>query len=74
MADDKVIALRPTLVGDGAEIACDQVLGAAAGVYVQVVVVGFDKNGEIDMRSSHGSRDALWILERARLHLLTETE
>lgn len=71
---DNIIPLRPVLVGDGAALEPDMILEAAKGAYEQIVVVGFNADGQIDMRSSHGSRDALWIVERARLHLLTETE
>lgn len=76
MSDDVVVPFKTAdnVVGDGAALDPDQVLDAAKGDYLQVVVVGFKKDGEIDMRSSHGSRDAMWILQRGVHHLLFETE
>ena len=61
-------------VGDGFAFDPDVVLEKAKGTFAQVVVVGFDKDGKIDMRSSHGGRDALWIIRRGEYHLLFETE
>lgn len=62
------------LCGDGLALYPDQILEAAKGAYLQVVVVGFDRDGQIDIRSSHGSRDALWILRRGEYYLLLETK
>ncbi len=73
MAD--VIPLRDGQpVGDGVELDPERVLANAAGAFRQVLVCGFDQDGQIDIRCSHGSRDALWILQRAILHLMLETE
>jgi len=76
MADDVVVPFRATdgIIGDGVAVDCDQVLDACKGDFLQVVVVGFDKDGQIRMNSSHGSRDALWLLRRGEHHLLFETE
>lgn len=63
----------PGGIGDGLTLDPDHILEHARGVYLQVVVLGFDKDGLIDVRCSHGSRDALWVIERAKHHLLFET-
>jgi hypothetical protein len=62
------------MCGDGTVLEPDHILEAAKGDYLQVVIVGFDKDGKIDMRSSHGSRDAMWILQRGVHHLLFDTQ
>lgn len=61
-------------IGDGLALDLDQVLEGAKGDFLQVVVIGFEHDGHISMRSSHGSRDALWIIRRGEHHLLFETE
>lgn len=61
-------------VGNGFAFQPDVILEEAKGAYEQVVVVGFDASGEISIRSSHGSHEALWILRRGEYHLLFETE
>lgn len=73
MADIVDLRTKGGIVGDGADLDVDKVLEAAKGDFLQVVVVGFDQDGEINIRSSHGSRDALWILRKAEHHLLFET-
>lgn len=60
--------------GDGRVYDCDQILEKAAGIFEQVVVLGFNKSGGFQVHSSHGSRDALWAIQRAIHHLLFETE
>lgn len=65
---------RDGLVGDGTIIEPDAVLEGAKGAFLQVVVLGYTTDGEIRVRCSHGSRDALWAIERAKLHLMLETE
>lgn len=74
MADIIDLKQPSGVVGDGYAFDPDAILEAAKGVYVQVIVVGFTADGEIDMRASHGSRDALWVLRKAEHHLLFETE
>lgn len=61
-------------VGDGYAFDPNVILEAPKDTFIQVVVVGFTAEGEIDMRCSHGGREALWILRRAEYHLLFETE
>jgi hypothetical protein len=66
---DKVIKFRPK---DAAKDP-DFVLEKAAGVYDAVLTIGWDKNGDFDMRSSLNldAKDVLWLLEDAR-HFLRE--
>ena len=59
---------------DAVELEPDQVLEGNKGKFQEVVICGFDQNGEIAICSSHGSREALWILERAKTHLMLGTE
>ena len=74
MSDDTVVPFTRTgKCGDGIALDPDVILDAARGDYTQVVIAGFDANGEVDLRSSHGSRETLWILQRAVLHLMLET-
>lgn len=61
-------------IADGIDLDPDHVLEANKGKFQQVVVVGFYQDGKIAVCSSHGSREALWMLERAKLHLMLETE
>lgn len=76
MDDDVVVPFKTAdgQVGDGAAIDPDLILENAKGDFLQVVVVGFNKDGQIEMRSSHSSRDALWIIRKGEHHLLFETE
>ena len=62
------------VVGDGAIIQPDLILENAKGDFQQLIVAGFNQDRVIDIRSSHGSREALWILHRAIIHLMMETE
>lgn len=66
---DKVTKFRPK---DAAKDP-DFVLEKAAGVYDAVLTIGWDKNGDFDMRSSLNldAKDVLWLLESAR-HFLHE--
>lgn len=69
MTDNIVPFKGSDIVGDGSVIDPDKVLEACKGEFLQVLVVG-----QIAMNCSHGSRDALWLIERGRHHLLFETE
>lgn len=75
MSDDTVVPFTRTgVIGDGIALDPDKTLDNARGDYLQVVVVGFDQAGQINLRCSHGGRDALWILQRAIPHLMLETD
>lgn len=75
-SDEKIIVLKQPsgLVGDGIAFEPNVILEGAKDNYLQVVVAGFNKDGEIDLRGSHGSRDILWVLQRAILHLMLDSE
>lgn len=64
----------PKIIGDGLELLPDEVLESCKGQYVRAVIIGLDKDGGIHLHTSHGSRECLWLLERAKLHLMLETE
>lgn len=59
--------------GDGIVIDPDQILQNSVGEYQRVIVAGFEADGSFSLRSSHDSREALWILQQAILHLMLET-
>lgn len=61
-------------VGDGIVLDCDTLLENAKGKFVQMIIIGFEHDGEIHINSSHGSREALWLIKRGEHHLLFETE
>ena len=62
-------------IGDGLEIDPAKVLEGAKGAgLVQVVVIGFERDGNVTMFSSHGSRETLWMVERAKLYLMLGTD
>lgn len=46
----------------------DVVLEEAVGVYESVLTIGWDKNGDFDMRASLNlnAKDVLWLLESAK--------
>ena len=50
----------------------DSVLEQAIGIYDEVVILGWDKNGNIDARASlkMKSRDVLWVIEIFKMKLL----
>ena len=61
---DKVAKFRPK---DAAKDP-DVVLEEAVGIYESVLTIGWDKNGDFDMRASLNmdAKDVLWLLESAR--------
>ncbi len=50
----------------------DAVLEQAIGQFKDVIVVGFDENGDIDLRASLGldERDVIWLFELAKAQML----
>ena len=51
----------------------DHVLDAAKGVYQQVLIIGYDKDGFLDARASHNfidGGDILWAIEKFKADLL----
>lgn len=63
-----------TPIADTVELDPDTILERNKGKFQQVVIVGMDEGGLIAVCSSHSSREALWMLERGKLHLLLETQ
>lgn len=61
-------------VGDDIILEPDAVLEGNKGNFQQLAIIGYDKNGDIAICSTHGSREVLWMLERAKIHLMLETE
>jgi hypothetical protein len=61
-------------IADSIELDPDAMLEANKGKFQELVLVGYDQNGNLVVCSTHSSREALWILERAKLHLMLETE
>ena len=51
----------------------DNVLELASGVYETVLILGFDKDGDIDCRASTNltDRDALWLIEKFKSNMLS---
>jgi len=68
-----VVQLDAPIV-DSVELDPDVMFEANKGKFKQVVIIGMDEDGSIAVCSSHSSREALWMLERGKLHLMLETE
>lgn len=52
----------------------DNVLEQALGVYDEVVIIGWNKAGNMDARATLGLRDGgdvLWLIEKFKLNLLS---
>lgn len=51
----------------------DLVLERAMGQFKNVVVIGYDHDGELDCRADleTSRKDILWLIELFRMHLLT---
>ena len=57
----------------GAAKDADAVLEQAVGQYSEVLVLGWDKNGYLDVRATFGLKDGgdlLWLIETFKLKLL----
>ena len=76
MDDATIIPFRPGdhKVGDGYVFEPDKIVEAAMGDFQNVIVFGINKEGQFDMRCSHGSREVMWLLNRGIHFLLMETE
>ena len=69
MSSDNVVKFYAK---DAAKVA-DNVLEQAMGVYDQVLVIGFDKDGELDARATMGLADGgavLWLVECFKAKLM----
>ena len=69
MPSDKIVRLPPTTT-----FTVEQALNSAlqdAGNMEDVIIVGYNKDGELFVRSSAMDRKlSLWILEQAKIHTL----
>ena len=57
----------------GAAKDADNVLEQALGRYSEVLIIGFDKDGQFDARATLGLKDGgdcLWLIEMFKLKLL----
>ena len=61
-------------VGDDAVLDADFILDGDKGQFQQLLIAGYKKDGCIHIRATHGSREVLWMLQRAITHLMLETE
>lgn len=53
----------------------DRLLEGAKGQLEQVIVIGYDLDGQEYFASSHADGgDVLWLLERCKLHLLRQAD
>lgn len=66
--NDKVVKIYPP----GAAKDPDAVLEQAAGEYESVLIIGWDKEGMLSVRSTTdlNGRDGLWMIEQFKLSLL----
>lgn len=66
-----VIPLKLKIVGPGVKTIPRKVLaGARAADLRDIVVLGWDADGEMYLASSEGPADALWLLEAAKAYLM----
>jgi len=67
----EIIQFEPGAVGDGFRVSPDDVLEAAKGGFVSVVVVGQSADGEIVVAGSDGAPERLMLLQWASLHMVS---
>lgn len=71
MSEDNVTQLKTYTTR---ELDPDKILQAALGEVNPVLIIGDDKDGSLYIASSAGEKaEILYLLERARLHLLLNT-
>lgn len=61
-------------ITDGVTLEPDAILESAKGHFQQLAIIGYEQDGEFHVRSTHGAREVLWMLNRAIVHLMLETE
>lgn len=70
-----IVPFRGTVVGPGVKLKAARVLaGARASKLTEVMISGYLPNGDLYVASTEGPGDALWLLEAAKMHLLTGGE
>lgn len=67
---NNVVHLVVDAVGDGTVLDCDKILAAAAGAFDEIVVLGINKGGDVDVRGSKGVRDTMFLIELAKASLI----
>jgi hypothetical protein len=69
MSDDNIISLHTSNDAIGADIVVEE----AIGVYENVVIIGWNKQEELDVRSSLNLSHAeiLWLIETFKARLLS---
>jgi hypothetical protein len=69
MSDDNIISLHTSNDAIGADIVVEE----AIGVYENVVIIGWNKQEELDVRSSFNLSHAeiLWLIETFKARLLS---
>ena len=65
-----VVDLKCGLIGSGRRLEPDTVLEEARGQLQEVVVIGYDQDGEIYVAGSEGPGDTMWLIEACKLFLL----
>lgn len=60
------------LIGEGVKLEPDAVLKEAMGKLACVVVIGQTPDGEMWVSSTDGGGDTLWLLEKAKLEVLSD--
>lgn len=63
-----IVSFTPKIIGDGIAVNVEDVLDNMKHCQ-RVFVVGVDKDGNLDMASSHGNADACFLLVRAMSNL-----
>lgn len=70
---DNVIGFRPSIVGDGTKIDCDQVLENNKGEFVRLVLVGVKPDGDYAVAGTDSAAESLMLLQWAS-HFLVNNE
>lgn len=72
MSKSNVIKFYPKSAADNP----DNILEQAIGDYSEVVIVGYNKKGQLDTRASNGvkMKDILWMIEQLKITILNIEE
>lgn len=66
----EILSLDPTRTGRGRKRTADEALEENKGTFADLVLIGFDHNGQIVVGSTEGPGDTLWLIEVGKTHLL----
>jgi hypothetical protein len=67
----EILAFSPNEAGENYQVDCDAVLEGPKGTLTEVIVIGLDHEGSLYVASSHGKRDMLWLMEHAKLMIMS---